>query len=358
MVKYTLRRLLQAVPTFFGITVLSYLLMAAAPGGPTAALAFDPRISPQQRRALEARLGINDPWPVQYLRWLTGDDWMRRDTTGDGLADTCIILACDADNDGTPEPAGSRHGILRLDFGNSLFERRPVINVIGDRALATLELGLSALIVGLTFGIPIGILSAVYRGSWFDNLMRVMSVVVSAIPIFWLGLILILIFSVFLGWLPMGQRHGIILTGAIPPIWNRLEYLIMPTIVLASLSIAVYSRYLRASMLDVIHQDYVRTAKAKGLPPNRVWFLHAARNALIPVATFLGPQITGLLSGAVLTETIFSWPGLGRTGVTAVIQQDYPVVMGIVIIGATATILGYVLSDIMYALIDPRIRFD
>jgi peptide/nickel transport system permease protein len=169
---------------------------------------------------------------------------------------------------------------------------------------------------------------------------------------------LILIFGVFLDVLPMGQRHGIILTGDVPPVWNRLEYLLLPTIVLASLSVAVYSRYLRASMLDVIHQDYVRTAKAKGLSSNRVWFLHAARNALIPVATFLGPQITGLLSGAVLTETIFSWPGLGRTGVTAVIQQDYPVVMGIVIIGAMATILGYVLSDIMYALIDPRIRFD
>lgn len=357
MVKYTLRRLIQAIPTFFGITVLSYLLMTAAPGGPTAALAFDPRVSPQERRALEARLGVSDPWIVQYMRWLTGDDWMRRDTDGDGLADQCVVIACDADGDGRNEPAGQRRGILRLDFGTSLFERRPVTEVIGDRAPATLELGLAALLVGVTLGVPIGILSAVFKGSWFDNLMRITSVAVSAIPIFWLGLMLILIFGVWLDVLPMGQRHGIVLTGGVPPIWERLNHLILPTAVLASLSVAVYSRYLRASMLDVINQDYVRTAKSKGLSPGKVWFGHAARNALIPVATFLGPQITGLLGGAVVTETIFSWPGLGRTGVAAVIQQDYPVVMAVVIIGAIATIFGYILSDIMYALIDPRIRF-
>jgi peptide/nickel transport system permease protein len=357
MFRYILRRLIQAIPTFFGITVLSFLLMTAAPGGPTAALAFDPRASPQERRALEARLGVNDPWIVQYLRWLTGDDWMRRDLDGDGLADQCIILACDADGDGRNEPAGERRGILRLDFGRSLFERRPVTEVIGDRALATLELGFAALVVGIVLGVPIGILSAVFKGSWFDSIMRIFSVAVSAIPIFWLGLMLILIFGVWLDVLPLGQRHGIVLTGGVPPIWERLQYLILPTVVLSSLSVAVYSRYLRASMLDVIHQDYVRTAKSKGLSAAKVWFGHAARNALIPVATFLGPQITGLLGGAVVTETIFSWPGLGRTGVTAVIQQDFPVVMAVVIIGAVATILGYILSDIMYALIDPRIRF-
>ncbi|MCL4249232.1 MAG: ABC transporter permease [Anaerolineae bacterium] len=358
MIKYTIRRLIQAIPTFFGITMLSYLLMTAAPGGPTAALAFDPRISPQERRAIEARLGVSDPWPVQYLRWLTGDDWMRRDTDGDGRADTCILIACDADGDGQTEPAGTRRGILRLDFGTSFFERRPVIEVIGDRVNATFELGLSALVVSLIIGIPLGILAGVYRGSLFDNIARLVSVVFSAVPIFWLGLILLLIFGRWLDILPLGGRHGIVLTGEVPPLYTRLNYLILPTFVLAANYIAVYTRYMRASLLDVINQDYVRTAQAKGLSGARVWFVHTARNALIPIATFLGPAVTGILGGAVLTETIFSWPGLGRTGVSAVIQQDYPVVMAVVIIGAAATILGYIVSDIMYALIDPRIRFD
>jgi peptide/nickel transport system permease protein len=359
MIKYTLRRLLQAIPTFFGITVLAYMVMLAAPGGPVNTLyGADPRISAAERAALQARLGINDPLPVQYLRWLLGDDWMRRDTDGDGVADTAILIPLDADGDGEPEPPGDKRGILRGDFGDSFFERRTVVEVIGDRVGATLELGLSALLVGLTVSIPIGILAAVSKGRWFDNLTRVLAVVFSAIPIFWLGLMLLLVFGRYLGVLPMGGRQGVSLTGEIPPIYQRLEYLLLPTLVLSLGTIAVYSRYMRASMLDVIHQDYIRTAQAKGLPGRAVWFKHAARNALIPIATFLGPALTGLLSGAVITETIFSWPGLGRAGVNAVVRQDYPVVMAVVIISAVATIFGYILSDILYGIIDPRIRFD
>jgi peptide/nickel transport system permease protein len=156
----------------------------------------------------------------------------------------------------------------------------------------------------------------------------------------------------------MGGRTPPSLTGGIPPIYQRLEYLVLPTFVLSTGAIAVYSRYMRASMLDVMSQDYMRTATSKGLAARIVWFKHGARNALIPLATFLGPAITGLLAGAAITETIFSWPGLGRFGVNAVTQQDYPVVMAVVIIGAIATMLGYILSDVFYAIIDPRIRFD
>lgn len=342
MIKYTIRRLIQAIPTFFGITIFSYMLMAAAPGGPVAALTFDPRITPQQRQRLAQQLGLNDPLPVQYLRWLVGDDWMQFDTDGDGEMDSY----------------GTRRGILRGDFQRSFTARRPVLDVITERIPATLELGAASLMLGVAVGVPIGILAATRKGGWFDNLTRVLAVVFNAIPIFWLGLILILVFGSWLGVLPMGGRCPPVLTGGCPPVYGRIEYLILPTFVLATGAIAIYSRYMRASMLDVMSQDYMRTAHSKGLTNRVVWFKHGARNAFIPLATFLGPAITGLLSGAAITETIFSWPGMGRLAVNSVTSQDYPVVMGVVIITAIATMLGYILSDILYALVDPRIRFD
>lgn len=359
MIKYTLRRLIQAIPTFFGITILSYLLMTAAPGGPVAALTFGPQTRPQDRERLAAQLGVNDPIPVQYLRWLLGDDWMRWDADGDAISDHAFLLPLDADGDGEPEQPGQSKGILRGDFGRSFSPgRRHVIDIIGERVAATFELGAAALILGLTIGVPVGIFAAVRRGGAFDNVTRVLAVIFTAIPVFWLGLILILIFGSWLHLLPMGSRCSPLAIGGCPPIWARIEYLILPTFVLATGTIAVYSRYMRASMLDVMHQDYVRTAQSKGLSARTVWFKHSARNALIPLATFLGPAVLGLLSGAAVTETIFSWPGLGRFAVTAVTAQDYPVVMTVVIISAVATICGYILSDVLYAVIDPRIRFD
>lgn len=360
MIKYTIRRLLQAIPTLFGISLLTYMLMLAAPGGPVAALTFSPTVTPQQRAALAARLGVNDPFYVQYLRWLLGDDWMRWDSDGDGVADHAIIIPLDADGDGVPDPPGTRLGILRGDFGRSFYQgRRQVLPLILERVPATLELGVSSLLVGLALGLPIGILAAVNRGGVFDNVTRVMAVVFNAVPVFWLGLLLLLIFGGNgLGWLPMGNRCNAAasLLGGCPPIYERLQYLILPTFVIAAGGIAGFSRFMRASLLDVSTQDYIRTAKAKGLSARVVWFQHGARNALIPIATFLGPAITGVLTGAAITETIFAWPGLGRLVVSAVTQQDYPVVMAVVIFAAIATILGYLLSDILYALIDPRIR--
>jgi len=358
MVKYTLRRLFQAIPTLFGITVLSYLLMTAAPGGPVAALTFgDPKITPQQREALAARLGVNDPWPVQYLRWLLGDDWMRWDSDGDGVADHAFLIPLDADGDGEPEPPGTRLGVVRGDFGRSFFAQRPVLDMVLERIPATFELGLTALLVGLGGGVAIGVFAAVRRGGLFDNFSRIMAVLFSAMPVFWLGLILILIFGSMLNVLPMGSRCAPTLTGDCPPLYQRLDYLLLPMLVLATGGIAGYSRYMRTSLLDVSGQDYIKLAQAKGLRMRSVWFKHAARNAMIPLATFLGPAITGLLGGAAITETMFSWPGLGRLAVQSVVQQDYPIVMAVVIMTSVATILGYLLSDILYALIDPRIRF-
>lgn len=341
MSTYILRRLFQAIPTLLGICIITFMLLSYAPGGPTAALfGGDQKMSVQQRQQLEAQYGVNDPWYLQFLYWFVGDDWIMRDVTGDGVPDTY----------------GVRKGLLRGDLGISYSQgRRPVGEIIGQYILPTLELTIAALIIGIGVGLPIGILAAINRGGWFDNSARIWAVVANAIPNFWMGLILILIFASWLGWLPISGRCPRVLTGC-PPLTERWNYLILPVLTLGTGAIAGYSRYMRASMLDVINQDYIRTARAKGLSPRTVWYGHAARNALIPIATFLGPAITGLLGGAVITESIYAWPGLGRLAVQAVNQRDYAVVMTVVLMGSVATVAGYIISDILYALIDPRIR--
>ncbi len=319
MTRYIIRRLLQAIPTLLGITILSYALMAAAPGGPVAALSFGPKTTPAQRQALAAQLGVNDPWPVQYVKWLGR--------------------------------------VLQGDLGRSFTSNRRVIDLIIERAPATIELGGLALLFGVLIGVPVGIWAAVRQGSWFDNITRVLAVIVTSIPIFWLGLMMIMVFGAQLKILPMGGRFPTNLTGTYT-LMDRIRHLAMPVFVLAMGYVAVYSRYMRASTLEVSRQDYIRTAQSKGLRDRTVWYVHAARNALIPIATFLGPAIVGLLNGAVITETIFSWPGLGRLTIEALNSLDYPVVMAITLIGATSTVLGYLLSDVMYAAIDPRIRYN
>jgi peptide/nickel transport system permease protein len=313
---------------------------------------------PEERAAIAQRMGVNDPLPVQYLRWLLGDDWMRWDTDGDGLADRSFLLPLDADGDGEPEPRGTNRGILRGDFGNSFVGRRPALDVIKDRLPATFELGVAALFASLLIGVPVGVLAAVQRGGWFDNITRIVAVLFNAIPGFWLGLILILIFGARFGLLPMGSQCKPSLTGECPPLLERLDFLILPTVVLAAAPIASYSRFTRASMLETLGKDYVRTAHAKGLPGRMVWFKHGARNALMPLASIIGQEVTILLGGAVIVETLFSWPGIGRLAVNAVLQQDFPVVMAVVILSSIATILGFILTDILYAFIDPRIRLN
>lgn len=375
MTKYVIRRLLQAIPIFLCATLLSYLLMALAPGGPVEILAFNNRMKPREREELKYILGINDPLPVQYLRWLLGDDWMRWDSDGDGLADSAVFfidlyapMLNDAgkplinDDSGEivtrPLPPGAQHGILRGDFGNSFYYKRSAMEVLVERLPATLELGLTAFIVGITLGLAVGILSAVYHGRLFDQLSRIGAVVVNSIPNFGLGLLLLLFFGSLLKVLPLGGRCKTLLDPSCVPLPERLEYLILPTIVLAAGAVAGYSRFMRASMLDVVSQDYIRTARSKGLQERRIWLRHGMRNAFIPIATFLGPSITFLLSGSAVTEQVFSWPGVGRLAVNSVIRRDYPVIMIVVIYAAIATILGYLMSDILYGIIDPRIRYD
>lgn len=374
MTKYIIRRLIQAIPIFFGITILSYLLMSIAPGGPVEALAFNNRMKPREKEELKYKLGISDPLPVQYLRWLLGDDWMRWDGDGDGFADSSVFfldLYGPVLNDKgkptfdeatgepllQPLPPGDQRGILRGDFGNSIYFKRPALDILVERLPATLELGLAAFVISFVLGISIGILSAVYYSGLFDQASRIGAVIINSIPNFGLGLLLILFFGSTLKWLPIAGRCKTTLDPTCVPLPERLEYLIMPTIVLAAGGVAVISRYMRTSMLDVISKDYIRTARSKGLAERVIWLRHGMRNAFIPIATILGPSITFLLSGAAITESVFSWPGVGRQVVNAVIQRDFPVVMIVVIYASIANILGYLLSDILYGIIDPRIGY-
>ena len=375
MSQYIIRRLLQSIPIFFGVTILSYLLMSLSPGGPVETLAFNNRMKPREKEELKFILGISDPLAVQYLRWLLGDDWLRWDSDGDGLADGSVffidLFAPKLNDKGKPLidentgepvlrplPPGRRRGALRGDFGNSFYYKRPAINVLAERLSATIELSVTAFLVGIVLGIAVGIVAAVnYRG-WFDQSSRIGAVIVNSIPNFGLGLLLLLFFGSVLHIAPLGGRCKTTLDPSCPPLQERLNYLLLPTIVLAAGAVAGYSRFMRASMLDVVSQDYIRTARSKGIHERSIWIRHGMRNAFIPIATFLGPSITFLLSGAAVVETVFSWPGVGRLVVNAVRQRDHPVVMIVVIYSAIANILGYLLSDILYGIIDPRIRYD
>ena len=321
---------------------------------------FAPNIKAETRAKLAAQLGIDDPFHIQYLRWLAGDDWLRWDSDGDGVADRALewLTPLDEDGDGIPEPPGENYGILRGDFGRSFIKKQPVMEIILANLPATLELGIATILTSLVIGIPVGVLSAVTRGRLFDNFARVMSVIFDAIPNFWLGYILLYIFGVWLGLLPIGGRCVPNLYGVCPSLFQRFQYLPLPTIVFAAGFVALFSRYVRTSTLEVLNEDYIRTARAKGLSPQVVNFRHAMRNAMIPVATLLGPIITNVWAGAIVIETVFAWPGVGRIAFTSAIQQDYPVVMGIVIMASLGTILGFLLSDILYVLIDPRIRLN
>src|SRR5258708_3293264 len=325
---YLLKRLTQAVPTFFGITIISFVLFATAPGVPDGCYSIDPRTTPEVRALLWHQCGMDQPVLVRYIYWLVGNDWASSD--------------------------GIRHGMLRGDLGISLSQMHPVLDLIAERIPATLQLTGSALLVGYLVGLPLGILAAMRQRTWLDQLLRLVSVVGNAVPGFWLGLILIIVLSVNLGWLPMGGQSNIY--GGNFDLLDTLKHMIMPVSVLALGTIATVSRYVRSEMLEVAGEDYVRTARAKGMRGRGVWAIHALRNALIPVATLIGPALGSLLGGAVIVEQVFGWPGLGKLAIDAARAFDYPLVMGTVAIGAVLFILGLVLSDILYAVLDPRIR--
>lgn len=340
MSRYILRRLLQVVPTLFGITIISFLLIISAPGDPVTMVTFNPNSTPESTATLRRQLGLDQPALVQYFYWLFGNDYTTIDVNGDGVGDI----------------PGARHGILRGDLGQSIQYKRPVLDLILERIPATLQLTLSALVVGYVVGVPVGLFAALNHRRWFDQFSRVISVMGIALPSFWLALILIIIFSVNLGWLPMtGMRD--VTKSSNGSFFDTIPYMIMPVFVLAVGTVAGISRFVRASVLEVMEQDFVRTAHSKGLTPQRVWWSHVARNALVPVATLLGPALGSLLGGAVIIEQVFSWPGLGRLAVNASFQRDYPLVMGFVVIGGVLYVLGVLVSDLLYMWLDPRVQF-
>jgi peptide/nickel transport system permease protein len=343
MTRYLIRRILQAVPTFLGITIITFVIIKLAPGDPVMQMTFNPRIKAETREKIRHQLGLDQPIVVQYVIWLLGNDWMQWFGT-------------------EVDEAALRRGVIRLDFGRSYLEKRPAAEMVLERVPATVQLNVAALLLSYGIGVPVGVYSAVKQKSVFDNMARVMAVVFDAVPGFWLSLLMLMLFAVkFKQWglpsIAMGGMYTVTPDNRFKyDLLDRLKHLLPPALVLATGGIAVISRFQRTEVLEVIHQDYIRTARAKGLGERAVTFLHAGRNALIPIATMLGPQITGLLGGAVITETIWSWPGLGRMFVEANFKRDYPVVLAGFVIGAIAVILGNMLSDVLYAVFDPRIR--
>lgn len=341
MVKFFQRRILQAIPTFFGVTILSFMIILSAPGDPITLITFVPNADPATAATMRRQLGLDQSPLTQYLYWLIGNDWTLVDVDGDGVGET----------------PGERYGLLRGDLGVSIKQKKPVIDLIFSRIPATIRLGMSALLFGYGIGILLGVLAAVFHRTWIDQAIRIVSVIGNAVPAFWLGLLLIILFGVQLKILPISGMEDITSRGE-QTLGEAIRHMILPVFVLSLNTIAFISRFTRTQILEVLEQDYIRTAHAKGLQKQLIWTRHALRNGLLPVATFLGPSIGTVLAGSVIIEQVFQWPGMGKLIIDAVFQRDYPVVMGSVVIASIMFIIGVLLSDFMYVMLDPRIRLD
>ncbi len=333
MLRYILHRLALIVPTFIGITIVAFGLVRLLGSDPVALLAGERVMSPERHAQLSEQFGFNRPIWEQYFDF---------------------VLSA-----------------LQGDFGISIKTKTAVLDQFLTLFPATLELALFAMIFAILLGIPAGIFSAIKRGSWFDQLTMGAALVGYSMPIFWWGLLLIVFFSGMLGWTPVSGRIALnfffkpitgfmtidtLLYGKLDAFRSALSHLILPTVVLGTSPRAVIARQTRSAMLEVLSEDYVRTARAKGLAPRRVIGLHALRNALIPVVTTIGLQVGTALAGAILTETIFSWPGIGKWMVDSVFRRDYPVIQGGLLIIAAIIMLVNLTVDLLYGLINPRIR--
>jgi len=316
MQRYLLRRLFITLPILLGITVLSYLIMSLTPGDPVKML-IDPNTTQADLEIRRRALGLDQPVIVRYVKWLNE-------------------LA---------------HGNLGYSFssGTRVTER------IGERVVPTLTLTVTALLLSYLIAVPVGMVAATRRYTWLDYLATIFAFLGISLPTFFLGLAGIYVFALRLRWLPVG---GTLTLGGAGGLLDNLHHLILPATVLAVAGAGVLTRYIRSSMLEVLGQEYVRTARAKGLAERIVHRHHALRNALIPVVTVAGLQIPALLAGAVITEQIFEWPGMGRLTIEAINQRDYPVLMGITLIAAVLVAVGNLLADVTYSLVDPRIRYE
>jgi peptide/nickel transport system permease protein len=343
MFNYILRRLGQAIPQLFIISIILFTLMQAF-GDPVATLGARTPPRPEDKERLRRMLGLDQPAYVQYLTWLVGNDWQK----------------IDMDGDGTPETYGKRKGVLRGDLGNSLVTRRPVLEMIGDRLPNTLLLMITVEIIIIFVSLALGLYSALRPYSLFDNLFTGLSFVGYSMPVFWLALMLMYIFAVnFRKWgLPYLPTVGMFDPQAGKTTVEVLKHMVLPVATLATISIAAYSRFVRSSMLEVLSQDYVRTARAKGLRAMYVVVRHALPNAALPFITLIGLDIPFLLAGALVTEGIFAWPGMGRLFLDHLKRADFPVLMGILMFIAVAVVVFQIITDVVYSLVDPRIRLE
>ncbi len=319
MLKYILKRILTFIPILIGVSFISFSIMHIAPGDPTA-LFTDPNVKAEELMRVRANWGLDRPFLVQYFYWISN--------------------------------------AVRGDFGTAYLVNRPVIEVIAERIPATLLLTGTAMGLSLLIAIPLGVISAAKKNKFADHLITVFSFTGMSIPSFWLALILMLIFSLQLKLLPAtGINDPLLKSSAfLPVLLDTARHMVLPVVTLVIVSFAGMTRFVRASMLEVLGQNYIRAARAKGIPERTVFYKHALRNALLPIITLLGMMLPEIISGAFIVETIFAWPGMGRLGVTAVFSRNYPVIMGVVMISAVLIMLGNLIADVCYSLADPRVR--
>ena len=333
MFRFLLARLGILVPTFLGVALVAFSFIRLLPGDPVTLMAGERGVSAERHAQLTAALGYDQPLPIQFMNYIVQ--------------------------------------LFHGDFGTSIVTRRPVLTEFLTLFPATVELSLVAIFLAVLIGVPAGVFAAVKRGSWLDQTIMGTALVGYSMPIFWWGLLLIIFFSGTLGWTPVSGRISLmyffpqvtgfmlvdsLLSGQKGAFASALSHLILPSIVLATIPLAVIARQTRSAMLEVLSEDYVRTARAKGLKPNRVIGIHALRNALIPVITTIGLQIGVMMAGAILTESIFSWPGIGKWMVDSVFRRDYPVVQGGLLLIALVVMVVNLVVDLLYGLINPRVR--
>ncbi|MBG9387983.1 ABC transporter permease [Caenimonas aquaedulcis] len=314
MSSFLARRIAVALLLLLGVSVIGFSILNLAPGGPLSMLAATGDLSQEDLKRLGTQMGLDDPLPVQYLRWLGH--------------------------------------LLEGDWGRSYRDHLPVLEIIASRLGATFLLMLTSTGIAVVLGTWIGVMSGVRRGGRFDTATSVLFVTLVSIPTFWLGLVAIYLFSVKLGWLPPGNRE----TPGDGSFVDLLSHLLMPALVLAMVHVAVWSRYMRASVIDAFSQDYIRTARAKGLSQAQVLWRHVLPNSLLPMISIAGMHIPAQLGGALVTETVFTWPGMGRLFMDSLNYRDYPVVLGVLMLTAVLTLLGSLLADLGYAIADPRVR--
>ena len=343
MIRYIIKRMLQGIPLLFIISVVLFALMMSM-GDPVATMGGRRVTRAADYERLKRQLGLDKPIYTQYLYWLAGNTWTKIDLDGDGEAET----------------TGTRQGILRGDFGTSLVNRKPVMQVIGERIPNTLILMLTGELIVILGALVVGVYSALRQYSLLDHIVTAFSFIGYSMPIFFIALLLMFVFAVlFKRWgLPYLPTVGMFDPQAGKTFGQVVYHMVLPVISMSIVSLASYSRYIRSTMLDVLNQDYIRTARSKGLPRRSVIFVHALKNASLPIATIVGLDLPFLLGGAVVTERIFAWPGMGRLFLDHVARADTPVVMGILMLVAVAVIVFQIITDVVYAWLDPRIRYD